>query len=96
MHLAQWYEGLLPPSVLSLGQEGSSGLLTCAFQKNYLVWKNIEDCSPAASFHVILYRYITVPNSFIYSSFSTLQVIFEPLRESAVPVIPFDVSASYE
>lgn len=36
------------------------------------------------------------PSGSIYSSLPTLQVIFEPLRESAVPVIPLDVSASYE
>lgn len=36
------------------------------------------------------------PTVCIYCSLPTLQVIFEPLRESAVPVIPLDVSASYE
>lgn len=36
------------------------------------------------------------PTGCIYSSLPTLQVIFEPLRESVVPVTPLDVSASYE
>ena len=44
----------------------------------------------------MLFSSYTVPMGCIYSSFPTLQVIFEPLRESAVPVIPFDVSASYK
>lgn len=36
------------------------------------------------------------PPGCIFSTLPTLQVIFEPLRESAVPGIPLDVSASYE
>lgn len=63
------------------------------FQKNNPVWKNTEGCFSVASSYVTQY---TVPMSCIYSLFLTLQVIFEPLRESAVPVIPFDVSASYK